>query len=414
MNEQNTLSSGAVIEKNYKEKGFSDESVNQSASNNPRSKTYTPSVSLKDKYAVPTAQNKSGNNLSSYQFAAPYKSPAQPPVQNKSGNNLSSNQFAAPYQPPTVQNKSGNNLSSNQSSATAQPPVQNKSGNNLFSNQYSAPYQPPAQNKSGDNSSSNQSSAPYQPPAQPPVQNKSGSNFSSNQYSAPYQPPSQPTNPTPKSSIYSNSPFIAKSQSIPLDAYNSSGKIYSGSSGLHNSFSATSLKSQNNLSTSRNQITPPSGSMQTIQRRASDFNGFRSRGHAVACWGLGKLVVVGVLRQKRVMVIDGAQKESDKSYPGSVQVLDVSSIIKSDILSLFPGPLAGSKSKVKKKDVVKLIDDRLVIEKGLFDSSVVQSISKDEKAQLESIELESSVLKLKLLKLMVESDGILLNGYNSL
>ena len=371
MNEQNTLSSGAVIEKNYKEKGFSDESVNQSASNNPRSKTYTPSVSLKDKYAVPTAQNKSGNNLSSYQFAAPYKSPAQPPVQNKSGNNL-------------------------------------------FSNQYSAPYQPPAQNKSGDNSSSNQSSAPYQPPAQPPVQNKSGSNFSSNQYSAPYQPPSQPTNPTPKSSIYSNSPFIAKSQSIPLDAYNSSGKIYSGSSGLHNSFSATSLKSQNNLSTSRNQITPPSGSMQTIQRRASDFNGFRSRGHAVACWGLGKLVVVGVLRQKRVMVIDGAQKESDKSYPGSVQVLDVSSIIKSDILSLFPGPLAGSKSKVKKKDVVKLIDDRLVIEKGLFDSSVVQSISKDEKAQLESIELESSVLKLKLLKLMVESDGILLNGYNSL
>ncbi|KAJ3378369.1 hypothetical protein HDU92_007445, partial [Lobulomyces angularis] len=139
----------------------------------------------------------------------------------------------------------------------------------------------------------------------------------------------------------------------------------------------------------------------------------RHRGHAVATWGLGKLVVTGPKRQNRFMMgANGQQSLVEKAYNGPITIYTVKDVLQPEFLeavSSFPGPLAGGKTKTKKKDVIKIIEDKIqnleIILKDL-------NLRPQENDQLKKnlIENESILLKWKLLKFFCENDGILFTG----
>ncbi|KAJ1537209.1 hypothetical protein HK096_002338 [Nowakowskiella sp. JEL0078] len=120
----------------------------------------------------------------------------------------------------------------------------------------------------------------------------------------------------------------------------------------------------------------------------------KSRGHAIVSFGFGKLVVTMPKRQNRfVTSANGTQTSVEKSYPGKVSVVGVKTVIfnygeiqneKRQIES-FSGPLL----KLKKKDVQKILEER---------------------SKLTDISKENVNLTWKVLKLLVENDGYLLNS----
>ncbi|TPX75138.1 hypothetical protein CcCBS67573_g03602 [Chytriomyces confervae] len=123
----------------------------------------------------------------------------------------------------------------------------------------------------------------------------------------------------------------------------------------------------------------------------------RHRGHAIAVFGFGgKLVVTGPKRLQRATIDPntGRSYMTEKSCAGKV---NITSIAKSaeQTASIVP-PILGSGKKMKKKDVVKLVDDMITrVEAGAASSSPAGN---------------DLVLLWKLMKLMIEHDGTLLGG----
>ncbi|KAI8819959.1 uncharacterized protein EV422DRAFT_579147 [Fimicolochytrium jonesii] len=143
----------------------------------------------------------------------------------------------------------------------------------------------------------------------------------------------------------------------------------------------------------------------------------RHRGHCVAVFGPnGKLFTTFPQRQTRY-VTDAYGRPSvvQKTYPGTVSITPMSQVVNPAVIEGYkshPGPLIGGKSKVKKKDVVKFVEEMVNVvtteKRFLQDAASVKArdsgfITEDEQNAVS--EKEDEELTLSLLKLIVENDG---------
>jgi hypothetical protein len=128
----------------------------------------------------------------------------------------------------------------------------------------------------------------------------------------------------------------------------------------------------------------------------------RGRGHAFVSWGVGCLLVSGVKRQNRFMMgADGVQALVEKEYPSLIENHPVSLLLKEDVAK---GPMI----REKKRDVVAIVEERI---ESLGDSYMQTSWALGNEGEVvKNVEFRSEVLIWKLLKILMESEGVLLNG----
>ncbi|KAJ3024727.1 UNVERIFIED_CONTAM: hypothetical protein HDU68_007829 [Siphonaria sp. JEL0065] len=125
----------------------------------------------------------------------------------------------------------------------------------------------------------------------------------------------------------------------------------------------------------------------------------RHRGHAIATFSFaGRLVITSPQRMQRAQVNQqtGASFMVEKSCPGKVKIVSVQQIIEpgalGDLILGVRTPVLGARSRLKKKDVVKLVEDRVVKVETLYGEGKIVS---------------EVVLLWKLVKICLEGDGVL-------
>ncbi|KAJ3185273.1 hypothetical protein HDU85_001323 [Gaertneriomyces sp. JEL0708] len=148
----------------------------------------------------------------------------------------------------------------------------------------------------------------------------------------------------------------------------------------------------------------------------------RHRGHCVAMFGPnGKLMVSAPKRQTRYVTdMQGRPSMVEKCYPGELCVVSVKQVLKPDVISAFTptspsGPLIG-KTKYKKKDVVKLCDDLIAAADRKREASLLEMDSMARSGNVTDVdqwhteECADHLMLVKLLKILVEADGILIGA----
>lgn len=144
----------------------------------------------------------------------------------------------------------------------------------------------------------------------------------------------------------------------------------------------------------------------------------RHRGHCIATFGFGgRLFITHPKRQTRY-VMDGQGRPSvvEKTYPGSIRVISSHNLVDQatveGLTTSSMGPLVGGKSKAKKKDVVKLVEEfintteheRDTVIQMLAASTRDGAMTTDEGRAIVGNK-EDEILVVKLLKLLLENDG---------
>jgi hypothetical protein len=145
----------------------------------------------------------------------------------------------------------------------------------------------------------------------------------------------------------------------------------------------------------------------------------RHRGHAIAVFGFGgKLIITKPRRQQRLVIgPNGSQSMVEKSCAGEVSVVSAQSLLADkgilEHVPKFPGPLLGGKNKLKKKDILKLADDGIKVAEEKLNSTHARYAANSngealmENAEVELQKLNDGVILWKLLKLIVDSDGVI-------
>ncbi|KAI9000214.1 Sec23-binding domain of Sec16-domain-containing protein [Gaertneriomyces semiglobifer] len=148
----------------------------------------------------------------------------------------------------------------------------------------------------------------------------------------------------------------------------------------------------------------------------------RHRGHCVAMLGPnGKLMVSAPKRQTRYVTdMQGRPSMVEKCYPGELCMVSVRQVLKPDVLARYTptspsGPLIG-KTKYKKKDVVKLCADLIAAADRKREASLLEMDSMARSGSVTDVdqwhieECADHLLLVKLLKIFVEADGILIGA----
>ncbi|KAJ3330394.1 hypothetical protein HDU76_005778 [Blyttiomyces sp. JEL0837] len=138
----------------------------------------------------------------------------------------------------------------------------------------------------------------------------------------------------------------------------------------------------------------------------------RHVGHALAIWGSNSKLLFTAPRtaQRLETRPDGKSGMVEKRFTGPISLINVQlAIADSELLSnvpKFPGPLLGGKSKLKKKDVVKVAEDMVEAAKARLEQTRQLYGSSLDAPQL--IDAEDKIILIRLVKLVVESDGAIL------
>ncbi|KAJ3183528.1 vesicle coat component [Geranomyces variabilis] len=144
----------------------------------------------------------------------------------------------------------------------------------------------------------------------------------------------------------------------------------------------------------------------------------RHRGHCIATFGPGgKLIVTKPMRQTRyISDAMGRPAMVEKTYPGEVSIKSVKSVL--DAAALYEhgagvAPLVGAKSKPKKKDILSIVDHLITDAQNDHDTAqqVFSVNSSDGRIPGDGdkdalAEKHDQVLVVKLLKHLVENDGV--------
>ncbi|TPX35563.1 hypothetical protein SmJEL517_g02080 [Synchytrium microbalum] len=142
----------------------------------------------------------------------------------------------------------------------------------------------------------------------------------------------------------------------------------------------------------------------------------RHRGHCVAVFGFGRLLVSSVRRHQRIVATQtGAQMAVEKAYPGPVKIVPTHTLITAPEVLLVPSktdslfPLMSNRSNKKKKEVIKLCDELIAeAEAKEQDLSRVLNGSIDYHSRLEVEEAADEVVLWRLLKHLVDNNGVLI------
>ncbi|KAJ3065291.1 vesicle coat component [Podochytrium sp. JEL0797] len=123
----------------------------------------------------------------------------------------------------------------------------------------------------------------------------------------------------------------------------------------------------------------------------------RDRGHAIGTFSFGgKLVVTYPLRTKRAVMNGGATVMVEKSCAGYVKITGVQELVKGlDMSESHHAPILGARSKLKKKDVVRVAEEGVRRVEGMVERGEVG---------------EDVKILWGLVKMFVEGDGVLLSG----
>ncbi|KAJ3220358.1 vesicle coat component [Dinochytrium kinnereticum] len=168
--------------------------------------------------------------------------------------------------------------------------------------------------------------------------------------------------------------------------------------GMHR-FSSPDLRSSQPVAKSMYEVDDPLG---------------RQRGGAIATWGLGgKLVVTKPRRLQRLVTNpSGVSSMYEKSFAGSMSIMSVQNLLADrdllDNVPRFPGPLLGAKTKLKKKDVVKLCEDGIKEAEGKLaeiTSWLASGDAKNVELRYKRLNAEDNLMLWRLVKLYVENDG---------
>ncbi|KAJ3147410.1 vesicle coat component [Geranomyces michiganensis] len=150
----------------------------------------------------------------------------------------------------------------------------------------------------------------------------------------------------------------------------------------------------------------------------------RHRGHCIATFGPGgKLIVTGPMRQSRyISDAMGRPAMVEKTYPGEVSIKSVKSLLEAATVYEHGGgigPLVGTKSKTKKKDVLTLVDQLIIDAETDHENSrqVVSATTSDGRNSVDGnqdalAEKHDQVLVIKLLKHLIEHDGAVFQSGN--
>ncbi|KAJ3130835.1 vesicle coat component [Physocladia obscura] len=128
----------------------------------------------------------------------------------------------------------------------------------------------------------------------------------------------------------------------------------------------------------------------------------RHRGHAIATFGFGGKLLTTMPQRLQRATIDGQTGRSfivEKSFAGKINIRKIPECVGSSdsevALTLPHGPLVGSAKKLKKKDVLKIAENGI--------------LRAEEKLSRGEVDVDFVILW-KLVKLFLESDGVLMNG----
>ncbi|KAI9357987.1 Sec23-binding domain of Sec16-domain-containing protein [Zopfochytrium polystomum] len=238
-------------------------------------------------------------------------------------------------------------------------------------------------------------------------------------------PPPAPPMATPPPSAISTAPYQSRSQrrsrpGITRTPSNDPSLVYDGSFPRE---SPSTIPSPTPFNVYGQPQLHQDPQWQTHAHESAQPGGFvdplgRHRGHSIASWGFGgKLVVT----KPRIVQRMGAVGMGKWTAPGPIHIYPVQSVLfEGEALSgqvpKFPGPLIGGKSKLKKKDIVKLAEDgvkqaetdlvgiksRIAAESQWRGGVAVVGASED------IANAEDWLILWKLVKLMVEQDGAII------
>ncbi|TPX47895.1 hypothetical protein SeLEV6574_g02401 [Synchytrium endobioticum] len=137
----------------------------------------------------------------------------------------------------------------------------------------------------------------------------------------------------------------------------------------------------------------------------------RNRGHCVAAFGFGKLIVSAVKRQQRIVAAqNGMRTTVEKAYAGPLKLIPVH--MASTALDVVPlpnkmdalFPLMGNRSTKKKREVLKMCDEFI---------SGAESLEQDLARGNNSIEHQEAAdetVLWKLLRHLIDNDGVLISS----
>ncbi|KAI8812574.1 Sec23-binding domain of Sec16-domain-containing protein [Cladochytrium replicatum] len=147
------------------------------------------------------------------------------------------------------------------------------------------------------------------------------------------------------------------------------------------------------------------------------------RGHAIATFSFGKLVVTKPSRQNRFVTgANGAQTVVEKAYPDKVSIIQVHTLLEksfTDTVSLHPGPIISAKSKPKKKELAKIADEFVQrAEAASKDARQAYDVAASgtgfrtggASSWVDVLRAQEQVLLMRVIRLAIENDGVLLGA----
>ncbi|KAJ3172874.1 Protein transport protein Sec16B, partial [Irineochytrium annulatum] len=153
------------------------------------------------------------------------------------------------------------------------------------------------------------------------------------------------------------------------------------------------------------------GAMPVVQQQPAFVDPLSRRGHAIGIFGPGgTLITTFPSRQQRLVKdVRGASVMVEKTVPGRISVMSVAAAIKEVGEGVkLPGPLVGGAKAFKKKEVVKFTDDFISEAKEKLEHA--RSTATGEQGLADKLKAEDYLVLWRLMKLLVEKDGILLGA----